>query len=65
MTDGKKRVIAYVYIGQGSFLHDVPARDLTADEARDAGKLYKDAGGEEYLVVCGLYEPANPKGKKE
>lgn len=40
----------FLYIGKGSFLPDVPARDLTQDEA----KLY----GVERLLLSGLYIPA-------
>lgn len=46
------------YIGGGAYLPGVPARDLTADEA-------DDAGGADYLIGTGLYsasqEPAGPE----
>lgn len=42
------------YIGNGSFIIDIPARDLTDDEV----KLY---GGVVALVKTGLYEKVEEK----
>jgi hypothetical protein len=41
------------YIGQGSFLHGVPARDLSEAEAAQYG-------GEQKLIASGLYAKAEP-----
>jgi hypothetical protein len=41
----------------GGFIPDVPARDLTDDEA--------NAYGIESLLTSGLYERVEPKAKKE
>lgn len=48
-----------IYIGDGSFLHGVPARDLTEAEV--------ERFGAEFLLASGLYktdEPAIPNVKK-
>lgn len=45
------------YIGNGSFLPDIPARDLSDDEV----KLY----GRKFLLESGLYEEIKVKAIKE
>lgn len=47
-----------IYVGDGSFLPGVPARDLTEDEAREHG-------GVRELVKTGLYESVAPDEKSE
>ena len=48
-----------IYIGDGTSVGNVPARDLTPDEV-------KEHGGEEMLLATGLYaKPSNPSSKKE
>jgi len=50
--------MAVKYIGNGSFLPTVPARDMTTQEVKEyAGQL----GGEEFLVSTGLYKTVSPK----
>jgi hypothetical protein len=44
-----KEEIALIYIGKGSWLPGVPARDLTADEV-------KNYGGKATLLASGLYK---------
>jgi len=47
-----------IYIGNGAFLPDVPARDLSADEAKHIGI--------NYLLQSGLYKLAEqPKKTKQ
>lgn len=50
--------VALKYTGNGDFLPGVPARDLTADEA-------KEHGGEKALIATGLYEKAPDKAKSK
>ena len=45
------------YIGNGAFLPDIPARDLTVDEVEKFGK--------KFLLASGLYAEAKPETKKE
>jgi hypothetical protein len=47
--------IVLIYTGAG-FLPGIPARDLTADEA-------KAHGGIDYLISTGLYRPVEAKTK--
>lgn len=48
-----------VYIGDGRFLPDIPARDLSDDEV-------KNHGGEKKLVESGLYaKPKREAAEKE
>ena len=44
------------YIGNGNFLPDVPARDLTKEEVKKFGK--------EFLLASGLYIEFEKEGKK-
>jgi hypothetical protein len=43
------------YVGQGAFLSGVPARDLSADEAKEYG--------EARLIKSGLYKKSEPAGE--
>lgn len=52
-----------IYIGAGTSIGTVPARDLTPEEV-------KEHGGEEALIATGLYQkpgkaPVQPSPKKE
>lgn len=44
-----KNEVELVYIGGGSFVPGIPARDLTPDEV-------KEYGGEKFLLSTGLYK---------
>lgn len=48
--------IALRYLG-GAFIHGVPARDLTADEAAQYGPLIAD---QEAATHTQMYEPVQP-----
>ena len=43
----KRKPYAMKYIGNGSFVPGIPARDLTKDEVNQHGR--------EYLLMTGLY----------
>ena len=45
------------YIGMGSWLYGIPAKDLTAEKV-------EKHGGVEYLVGTGLYQEVKPEVKK-
>ena len=51
--------IAMRYLG-GAFIHGVPARDLTADEAAQHGALIAD---QEALTGMKMYEPVAPQAQ--
>lgn len=46
------------YIGKGSFIIGVPARDLTSEEV-------KKYGGRDFLISTGLYQESVKTTKKE
>lgn len=51
------------YIGQGSFLTGVPARDLSDDEFSEYAKAFKEREGVA-LEKTGLYVKADEKAAK-
>ena len=52
------------YIGRGSALYDVPARDLTDEDFTERKELWKELGvTEATLIKSGLYEKAEKKDK--
>lgn len=48
-------MIALKYIGDGTYIHGVPARDLTQDEAARYGAVIQE---QEALTGTAMYEPA-------
>lgn len=48
------------YVGGGTYIHGVPARDLTDDEAEKFGDIIAE---QESLIGQSLYEPIKPKTK--
>jgi hypothetical protein len=46
------------YIGNGSFIPGIPARDLTTDEVQEYARDYEFKGkrGADGLIASGLYE---------
>ena len=48
-------MIALRYVGAGTYIHGVPARDLTEEEAAQHGAVIRE---QEALTGTVLYEPA-------
>jgi hypothetical protein len=51
--------IALIYIGNGSFKPNVPARDLTAEDLKDLPM------SREELIKSGLYKEPDTAGKRK
>lgn len=45
------------YVGDGTYIHGVPARDLTEDEAAQFGPLIRE---QEAAAHVTMYEPVTP-----